>query len=158
MFIEDNFKMSAIANIVAFDGQSTPITHTFVAASVSREKNEVIATYKEAAAGVPDEAQGRVTIKHLKLGSGVVRTSVRVEMPVMESVSGQNSAGYTAAPKVAYVDTVEVAGYYHARSLIAGRRSSRQLALNIMGNISTSVTPVQTGPVPELFDLLISPT
>lgn len=150
--------MTAIANIVAFDGQSTPVSHTFVAESVARQGADVIATYKEAIAGVPDYAQGRVTVKRSVLGSGVKRVSVRVELPVMESVSGVNSAGYTAAPKVAYTDTVEVAGYYHERSLIAGRRSSRQLALNIAGSIGTSVAPTVTGPVPELFDTLIAPT
>jgi len=150
--------MSAIANLVAFDGQSTPVSHTFVAASVARLGSDVIASYKEATAGVPEEAQGKVTIKLSKLGSGVNRTSVRVELPVMESISGVNSAGYTAAPKVAYVDTVEVVGYYHPRSVIAGRRGVRQLAVNIMNNVTTTVAAATSGPVPELFDTLITPT
>lgn len=150
--------MSAISNIVVFDGAATPVAHTFLAESVSREGQSVTATYREATAGVPDYAQGRVTIKHSRLGSGVSKRSVRVELPVMESISGVNASGYTAAPKVAYVDTVEVSGLFHERSQVAGRRSVRQLALNIVGNISTSVVPVQTGPVPELFDLSITPT
>jgi hypothetical protein len=150
--------MSAIANITAFDGQSTPISHTFVAESVSRDGKTVIATYKEATAGVPDYAQGRITIKRADIGGEVVRVSTRVELPVMESVSGVNAAGYTAAPKVAYVDTVEVVGFFHKRSLIAGRRSARQLAINVSGNIATSVAPVTTGPVPEAMDLLVVPT
>lgn len=143
---------------MAFDGQATPISHTFVAESVSREGNTITATYKEAAAGVPDYAQGRVTIKRAKLGSGVSRVSTRVELPVMEAVNAQNSSGYTAAPKVAYVDTVEVIGYFHERSVVTGRRSARQLALNVSGSVATSVTPVITGPVPEANDLLIMPT
>lgn len=150
--------MSAIATIVAFDGQATPVTHSFLAESVARDKNTVMATYKEAIAGVPDYAQTRVTIKRTKISSNVTRASVRVEIPVMESVSGVNASGYTAAPKVAYTDTVEVTGFYHDRSLIAGRRSARQLALNIAGNISTSVAAATAGPVPELFDTLITPT
>ncbi len=150
--------MSAIANIVAFDGQSTPVSHTFVAESVARDGDTVTASYKEATAGVPDYAQGRVTLKKQSLPSGVKRVSTRVEFPVMESIAGQNSAGYTAAPKVAYVDTVEVVGYFADRSIIAGRRSVRQTAINIAGNISTSVAAATTGPVPELMDLLITPT
>lgn len=150
--------MSAIANITVFDGQSTPVSHTFVAESVSRAGNDVIATYKEAIAGVPDYAQGRITLKRSKLGSGVTRSSVRVEFPVMESVSGVNAAGYTAAPKVAYVDAVEVINYGHERSVIAGRRSARQTAINLAGNISTSVAAATSGPVPELFDTLVAPT
>lgn len=150
--------MSNISNVTAFDGQSTPISHTFVAESVAREGANVIATYKEATVGVPDYAQGRLTIKRTKLGSGVNRTSVRVELPVMEAISGQNAAGYTAAPKVAYVDSVECVGFYHERSTIAGRRGVRQLAVNIMNNVSTSVAAATAGPAPELFDTLVAPT
>lgn len=150
--------MSNIANIVAFDGAATPVTHTFVAASVSRVGKESVATYKEAVSTIPDEAQGRITIKQTKLGSGVNRTSVRVELPVMESISGVNSAGYTASPKVAYVDTVEVIGFFSPRSNVAGRRTARQLALNVAGSIATSVAAATSGPVPELFDQLITPT
>lgn len=152
--------MSAISNIVAFDGQSTPVTHTFLAESVKSEQGVVTASYKEGAVGVPDYAQIRVTIRktRLKGTSGVTRVSTRVDVPVMESVSGQNASGYTAAPKVAYVDSAEVVGYYHDRSLISGRRSVRQLAINIAGSVATSVAPVTTGPVPELMDQLVSPT
>lgn len=150
--------MSAIANLIAFDGQSTPISHTFVADSVARDGTTVMASYKEATAGVPDYAQGRVMIKKTKLGSGVFRVSHRVELPVMEAINAQNSSGYTAPPKVAYVDTVEIVGFYHERSVIANRRSARQLAINIAGGIATTVTPVVVGPVPELFDLLVTPT
>lgn len=150
--------MAGIANITAFDGALTPVSHTFVAASVSRVGKETSATYKEAIESIPDEAQSRVTIKLTKLGSGVNRTSVRVELPVMESVSGVNSAGYTAAPKVAYVDTVEVIGFFSPRSTVTGRRTARQLAMNIAGSIAASVSAETTGPVPELFDQLITPT
>lgn len=76
----------------------------------------------------------------------------------MEAVSGQNAAGYTAAPKVAYVNTVQIVGLFHERSTIAERRLVRQLALNIGGNISTSVAAVTTGPVPELIDQMIVPS
>lgn len=150
--------MSAIATITAYDGQATPIAHTFLATGVSREGNTVTASYKEAATGVPDYAQGRVTLKHQKLGSGVNRVSQRTELPVMESVAGQNASGYTAAPKVAYVDSVEIAGFFHERSIVTGRRSVRQLSLNIGANVTTSVAPATTGPTPELFDLLVDPT
>lgn len=150
--------MSSIANITVFDGQATPVSHTFIAESVSRSGATVTATYKEATAGVPDEAQGRITMKRATLKSGVTRSSVRVDLPVMESVSGVNAAGYTAAPKVAYVDSVEVVNYGHKRSIIAGRRSARQLAINLAGNIGTSVAAAATGPVPELIDQLITPT
>lgn len=149
--------MSQQANITVFDGAATPVTHTLVGEDIVREADgTVVARWKESLAGVPDNAQIRVTTKKRKLPSGVFRVSVRAEVPVMESVSGVNSSGYTAPPKVAYTDTVEVVGYFHERGTLTGRRLARQLALNAAGNVSTSVAPVTTGPVPELFDQLIS--
>jgi len=151
--------MSAQANITVFDGAATPVSHTLVGEGIERlPDGSLKATWKESLAGVPDYAQIRVTGTKKKLPSGVFRVSYRVEVPVMESVSGQNAAGYTAPPKVAYVDTTEIVGYYHERSIVTGRRLSRQLAVNLGGNISTSVTPISTGPLPELFDQLIQVT
>jgi hypothetical protein len=93
-----------------------------------------------------------------RIPSGVYKTEVRVGVPVMESISGQNAAGYTAAPKVAYTNTTLIQGMYHERSDIAGRRLSRMLAVNLGNNISTSVAAAVTGPLPDLFDSLIAPT
>lgn len=152
--------MSAMANITVFDGAATPVpvSHTLNPISVEKVAGETVATYRESLATIPEEAQVRVTIKLKKMGSGVWRSVVRAEVPVMENVSNQNAAGYTAAPKVAFVDTIEVIGYHNPRSTIASRRLVRQLATNLMGNIATSVAVATTGPVPELIDQLISPT
>lgn len=151
--------MSALANITVFDGAPTPVSHTLVGENIERlTDGTIVAKYKESLSAVPDYAQVRLTLTKRKLKSGVFRCTSRAEVPVMESVSGQNSSGYTAPPKVAYTDTVEAVGYFHERGTLAGRRLARQLATNVMGNISTSVVPVTTGPVPELFDQLLMPT
>lgn len=120
--------MSQIANITVFDGAATPVSHTLVAISVSREKGMVTALWREQLASLPVYAQISCTMKIEQLKSGVYKTETRVEVPVMESVSGQNAAGYTAAPKVAYVNTMVIMGYFHERSDVAGRRLVRQLA------------------------------
>lgn len=150
--------MSAIANIVAFDGAATPLLHTLLPISVTRDKTRVTAEYREAIGNVPAYAQVRATMIMEVLKSGVFRLDSTVVIPVMEAILNQNAAGYTAAPKVAYEDRVSTISYFHPRSDIVGRRRTRQLALNILGSITTSVIPVQTGPVPELFDLLVAPT
>lgn len=150
--------MSAISDITVFDGASTPVSHTLKAVSVTRESNEIRAEWREALASVPAYAQVRVTAILRRLKSGVYNSEVRCVVPVMETVSGQNSAGYTAAPKVAYENTVVVSGFFHERSDIAGRRLARQIAVNIAGNISTSVAAASAGPLPELFDQLVAPT
>ena len=151
--------MSQLANITVFDGASTPVSHTLVGESVSREADGSIkAVWKESLASLPDYAQVRLTMTKRKLPSGVFRVSARAEVPVMESIGSQNSSGYTAPPKVAYVDTVESVGYFHERGTLTGRRLARQLSINAMGSVSTTVTPVTTGPAPELFDQLLMPT
>lgn len=150
--------MSQIANITVFDGAATPVTHTLVAVSVTREKGKVTALWREAIASLPVYAQISVSMSIEVLKSGVYKVEQRTVVPVMEAILNQNAAGYTAAPKVAYENTVITTGYFHQRSDIAGRRLVRQMAVNIDGNISTSVAPVTTGPLPELFDQLVAPT
>lgn len=149
--------MSAQANLTVFDGASTPILHTLIGQEVYRDKDSSIkAVWKESLPTLPDYAQVRVTQTKKKLPSGVTRVSSRVEVPVMEAVNAQNSSGYTAAPKVAFTDTVEVVGYFHERSTLSSRRLARQLAINVANGIASAVTPVTAGPAAELFDQLIS--
>lgn len=150
--------MSAMANIVVFDGAATPVSHTLVPISVTREKNTVVAEYREQLASLPVEAQVRATITKSVLSGGVIRTQSRFEVPVMEAIGSQNAAGYTAAPKVAYVDTTDLVTYAHPRSTLTGRRLCRMLAINAGNNISTTVAAAVAGPVPELVDMLVSPT
>lgn len=150
--------MSQIANIVVFDGASTPVSHTLVPVSVVREGDTVVAEYREALAALPVEAQVRLTISAQKLKSGVVRTSTSMVVPVMESIAGNNAAGYTAAPRVAFEDRTDLVSYAHPRSTITSRRLARMLTINVGNNVSTSVAAATAGPVCELIDQLISPT
>lgn len=153
--------MSNIANIVVFDGAATPVSHTLVPVEVVKDPKtgQITAKWREQLAALPTYAQVCATARLSKTRrSGVWNVDFRVEVPVMESVSGQNALGYTAAPKVAYTDTSGFYGHFHERGTIAGRRLSRQLAVNASGNVSTSVAAATTGVVPELFDTLVMPT
>jgi len=150
--------MSAIANLVAFDGAATPVSHTLVPISVTRESGKVVAEYREMLASLPVEAQVRATLTLQQLKSGVWKEESRVVVPVMETVTNQNAAGYTASPKVAYEDTAVFQQFSHKRSSITGRRLCRQLCVNIANGVLTSVAAVTTGPVPELIDQLVAPT
>lgn len=151
--------MAQQANITAFDGAATPVSHTLVPEGNMREADgTIVIMWKESLPGVPDYAQVRHIQRKRKLPSGVFRTSSRTEVPVMEAVNAQNSSGYTAPPKVAFTDTFECNGYNHERSVVNGRRLARQLGLNIAGGVATSVLPVTVGPAPELFDQLIVAT
>lgn len=150
--------MAAIANLVAHDGAATAVSHTLVPVSVTREKGKVLAEYREQLVGVPVEAQVRCSLLLERLKSGVFKTETRVVVPVMETVSGQNAAGYTAAPKVAYENTFVMTGFFHQRSDVTGRRLVRQLAINIGNAVVGAVAAATSGPVPDLFDTLVAPT
>lgn len=150
--------MANIANLVAFDGASTPVSHTLVPIDVSRAKNKVVANWREQIASLPTYAQVRASMTSEALPSGIVKSEIKVVVPVMESVSGQNAAGYTAAPKVAYENTFVLTSFAHPRSDIAGRRLARQIMVNILGNVATSVAAATSGAAPDLLDSLVSPT
>lgn len=150
--------MSQIANITVYDGAATPVAHTLVAEGVNTEKGITVAEWREQIASLPTEAQISATVRKKKLPTGVIQVEARVSVPVMESVSGSNAAGYTAAPKVAYVDTYVLSGYQHPRSTITSRRLARQIMANLLGAISTSVAAATSGPLPEAFDSQSMPT
>lgn len=145
--------MSQAANIVAFDGASTPVTHTFVPiGNRNDEKLGMVAFWREALAAVPIYANARITTFAKKLRNGNERVEVRVEVPVMETISNQNAAGYTAAPKIAYTNQVSLVAYFNERSSIAERRLIRQLCVNVSNNITASVAAATTGAASELVD------
>lgn len=150
--------MASMSNITVFDGASTPVSHTLAAVSVTREGPKVTAEWREQNAAIPSYAQVNANITTQRLPSGVFKVDVKVNVPVMESVSGQNSAGYTAAPKVAYTNALVLAGYFHERSTITDRRLARMLLVNILNNVSTSVAAATTGFAPDAIDGLIAPT
>lgn len=150
--------MASIADITVFDGAATPVTHTLKAVSVTKVGDVSRAVWREALASVPTEAQINASISSKRLPSGVLQVDAVVNVPVMESISGQNSAGYTAAPKVAYVDQYKLTGFAHPRSTITSRRLARQIMANLLNNVATSVAAATSGPLPDAFDNQIMPT
>lgn len=152
--------MSQQATLTAFDGSVVPEEHQFVGDSVLREDAlSTIALYVERNPLIPLMAQNRVTTKRKVFASGVTRNSVRVEFPTMEGVTVAGTVdGYTAGPKVAYVDTVEIVTIRHPRSTEVGTRRVRQVALNLAGNITTSVGAAIAGQIVEVLDASIMPS
>lgn len=146
--------MSAQANITAFDGASTPVSHTFVPITsfVDSKSGEKVAQWRESNASLPVYAAASIETRQASLKSGIERTQLTVAVPVMESVSGQNAQGYTAAPRVAYVNKESLVGYFHERATPAERRLARQLLVNISNNVTTSVAAATVGMASELID------
>ncbi len=151
--------MSQQANIVAFDGASTPVSHTLIPTDNKVLKDGTrYARWQENLPNVPFSAQVAAELFQRSLKGGMIESRIHVSVPVMESISGQNASGYTAAPKVAYVDKYAFVSYKPARSTVSSTRIAKQLAMNIVNNVTTSVTPVSAGVVDEALAQGFMPT
>lgn len=150
--------MAAIANIAVYDGAATPVLHTLVPVSVTRKDGAIEAYWREQVASLPTEAQVWATQKLQTLKGGMVRAEAVMAVPVMETVTNQNAAGYSAAPKVAYVDKDVWIKLQSPRSTITSRRLCKQLMTNWSNNITTSVAAATTGAFSDLMDAQVAPT
>lgn len=150
--------MAIQSDYTVYDGAATPVQHSMTAAGniVDGVSGAQTATWTETIAGLPSEAQIRCTMIKKRLKSGVIQTTTRYEVPVMESVSGQNTAGYTAAPKVAYVDRMEWTTFAHPRSVENTRTICWQLLLNTMNGSTSSNAPTKTSPAALLHQKQIA--
>lgn len=151
--------MSQQSGFNLYDGAATPVQHALMDCGITRANDgTTIALWREALSTVPQEAQFRRTQLQRTLKSQVIQSIIRYELPVMESIGAQNSSGYTAAPKVAFVDRIDVIGYAHPRSTEATRKVLTQMVLNDLGNVSTSVAAVTAGFSMYLLQKLFQPT
>lgn len=156
--LNGRFNMSQMANITVFDGAATPVSHVLTAIRSWKDQDGDHSLWRELSASLPTEACISMKMTERVLRSGVNEVRVRVDVPVMESVGGQNASGYTAAPKVAYVDSYEAIRRKHPRSTITGQRVAKQMLINLLSNVSTTVTPVSAGPVDEAMAQGVLPT
>jgi hypothetical protein len=150
--------MAAIANLAVYDGAATPVLHTLIPISVTRKDGAIEAYWREAIASLSTEAQVWATQKLQTLKGGTVRAEAACGVPVMETVTNQNAAGYSAMPKVAFVDKNVWISFQHPRSTITSRRLARMLMTNWSNNITTSVAAATTGSFSDLVDSQVAPT
>lgn len=150
--------MAQLADLTVFDGAATPVSHTLVAEGIVRIGPSTVATWREKIATIPDEAQVYAILKVETLKSGVKVVSLETGVPVMESISGQNASGYTAAPKVAYIDRDVHTKYLHPRSTVLSRQISAQLARNLLNNVSVTTPAITAGVVADALHKALSPT
>lgn len=144
--------MSAQATVIAFDGAATPVVHNLLAMGTSRTPEGVLlADWSERIANVPFSAQVSISTRKRTIKNGQDQVSLSSRVPVMEAILNQNASGYTAAPAIAFEDVFVTTGYFSPRSTEASRKLAMQLHLNVLGGVTTTVTPVVTGPSAELF-------
>lgn len=122
--------MSAIAPIAIQDGQATPVTHTF-----NPVASDPDAIYREAIAGLSLIGQGSINLRFLTSSNAQLQ-KVRIELviPSLEVASGQNSQGYTAAPKKAYDEKITMDFFLPSRGTSTSRKNLRVLTANLLAN------------------------
>lgn len=122
--------MSAIANIAILDGQATPVTHTFIPYATSPNP-----AWREAQSGLALVGQPWIVIViKPDTGTGLNKVRITMDLPALELITGSNSSGYTAAPKIAYDNKVVMDFFLPSRGTSAQRKDLRVLTSNLMLN------------------------
>lgn len=131
--------MAQMANILVKDDAATPIEYTLK--PITDTPNPL---YRANVAGVPIDAQIRATYSCEKLKSGGYKLSVKLEVPVQETLGASGtSTGYVAPPKVAYVTTGIFTMFASSRSTSQDRANALKMCLGILqGASATTATGV----------------
>jgi hypothetical protein len=134
--------MSAISSLAITDGKATPLTHTLY--PIQTVPNSI---WREQDSANPLVGQGnlQVSVVQDKTGSGVNKVRMTLSIPAVETVgSAGSSAGYVAAPKVAYITKADLTFFLPTRSTLAQRKDLQFLLISLLNQtlISDSIQNV----------------
>lgn len=121
--------MSAIAAITIADGKATPENHTF-----NPIESGVASMYRTGVSTLPLIGQEVIRVTQKKVNPQVQSVVVALDLPALETATGENSEGYTAAPKVAYVNRCTLTFMLPVRGTAAQRTDLRTLVKNLLAN------------------------
>lgn len=95
--------------------------------------------WRAAVANVPVDGQPRLTFSIEKVKSGDYKATLKLEVPVMETLGASGtSAGYVAPPQVAYVNTAILSCFCSARSTIADRANLLRMMVGVLQGASST--------------------
>jgi hypothetical protein len=131
-----------MANILLKDDSNPLVEYTLVPITNSRPK------WRAQVTGVP--VDGQITVEQLsniKLADGNYRRVLKLEVPVMETLGASGtSAGYVAAPKVAYRIPMTLSMIVDQRSVIADAANALKFMIGLIaGASSTTATGTLDG-------------
>lgn len=118
--------MSAISSVVIYDGQGTPVEHTYIPV-----QSNPVCLWRENELTLPIAGQGSIQLGLTKTRD-LYKIRLEVNLPVLEEAVDANSSGYTAAPKVAHIVRADIKLFAHARSLPAQRTDLIELLSNAL--------------------------
>lgn len=124
--------MPAMTNLLVKDDAATPVEYTFVPVTDNPDP-----FWRSNAASIPLEGQMRLTASSLKQKTGNYKVTVKLEVPVMETLGASGTSfGYVAPPKVAYVNTAICSFFVDKRSTIADRANLLKMMLGVLQGAS----------------------
>lgn len=133
--------MATMTNLLVKDDATTPAETTLVPISDNPEP-----FWRAQTAGVPFEGQMTLRQSVTKQKNGNFKVSLKLEVPVMETLGASgSSAGYVAPPKVAYVTPVIISMFVDKRSTTADRANTYKLMMALLsGATATSGVGINT--------------
>jgi fructose-specific phosphotransferase system component IIB len=131
--------MAAMTNLLVKDDANPLVEQTLVPIT-----DNPLPFWRGSASGVPLEGQIRAYMSSEQVKSGAYKLTMKVEVPVMETLGASGTAsGYVAPPKVAYVNTTIITMFADQRSTNADRYNAFKLAIGLaQGASSTTATGV----------------
>jgi hypothetical protein len=131
--------MGAMTNLLVKDDASTPVEFTLKPVTDTPNPQ-----WRARVSGTPLSGQVRLQSNVEQLKSGDWKISVKLEVPVMETLGASGTAaGYVAPPKVAYTNTGIFTMFANARSTVADRANLLKLLVGIIqGASSTTATGI----------------
>lgn len=121
--------MSAIAAITIADGKATPVNHVF-----NPIESGMASMYRTSDSTLPLIGQEIARVVQKKVNPQVQSVTVALDLPALETATDANASGYTAAPKVGYVNRVTMTFMLPIRGTAAQRTDLRVLAKNLLAN------------------------
>lgn len=126
--------MANMANILVKDDSNPLVEFTLVPVTNNRPK------WRSQITGVPTD--GQITVEQLaneKLKSGDYRRVMKVQVPIMETLgTSGTSAGYQAAPKVAYVETYTISNVSPARAVTADAANALKIVIGLIAGAGST--------------------
>lgn len=159
--------MPAMTNLLVKDDTvTTPVEFTLLPVT-----DTPIPFWRGSVSNVPIEGQMRLSASAVKQKNGSYKITVKLEVPVLETLGASGtSAGYVAPPKVAYVTTAIFTMFADRRSTSQDRANALKLALGLLqGASSTTATGILSNtaagnafvnsvlPIPQLFTSVVVP-
>jgi len=122
--------MPQLGNITINNGESTPVAKTFNPAQIDAKG---VAEYADRSDGI-SIGFPTITVSSKKQNNGGRKVRVNIALPVLEAPAAATAEGYTAAPKVAYVNRSNHEFFLASRSVTADREDLLAFSKNILAD------------------------